>query len=223
MQRRLEELNFAVASDKPGVIVVPRDDFGAQSCYSRTVMADETLETGLIGGVEKREVRIVDYDPDWPKKFERHARVIADALGGSALRIEHIGSTSVHGLAAKPIIDILVVVPDSADESAYLPRLEAAGYALRVREPDWNEHRMFRTLEEDVHVHIYSAGCPEIRRNLTFRDRLRRHADDRRRYEQTKRELASKEWPDMNAYAEAKTEVIESILAASWAAGEVSR
>jgi GrpB-like predicted nucleotidyltransferase (UPF0157 family) len=174
-------------------------------------MADEPLETGLIGGAEKREIKIVDYDQDWPKKFETHARVIADALGGTALRIEHIGSTSVPGLAAKPIIDILVVVPDSADESAYLPQLEAAGYVLRVREPDWNEHRMFRTPEQDMHIHIYSIGCPEIQRNLTFRDRLRRNIEDCRRYEQTKRELAAKEWSDMNAYAEAKTEVIESI------------
>ncbi len=186
-------------------------------------MADEPLETGLIGGSEKREIKIADYDRDWPRKFEAHARVIADALGGSALRIEHIGSTSVPSLAAKPIIDILVVVPDSADESAYLSQLEAAGYVLRVREPDWNEHRMFRTPEKDAHIHIYSVGCPEIERNLTFRDRLRRNIDDRRRYEQTKRELAAKEWPDMNAYAEAKTEVIESIIAASQAAGEISR
>jgi GrpB-like predicted nucleotidyltransferase (UPF0157 family) len=186
-------------------------------------MSDEPLETGLLGGVEKREIRIAEYDPDWPKKFEAHARLIGGALGGSALRIEHIGSTSVPGLAAKPIIDILVVVADSADESAYLPRLEAAGYVLRVREPDWNEHRMLRTPEGDVHVHVYTAGCPEVGRNLTFRERLRRHAGDRRRYERTKRELAAKEWPGMDAYAEAKTEVIESILAAARAAGEVSR
>jgi GrpB-like predicted nucleotidyltransferase (UPF0157 family) len=84
-------------------------------------MAGEPVETGLIGGVEKREIKITDYDTDWPKKFEKHARLIADALGGSALRVEHIGSTSVPDLAAKPIIDILVVVPDSADESALYP------------------------------------------------------------------------------------------------------
>jgi GrpB-like predicted nucleotidyltransferase (UPF0157 family) len=178
-------------------------------------MADEPLETGLIGGVEKREIRILDYDSDWMKKFETHARIIADALGGSALRIEHIGSTSVPGLAAKPIIDILAVVPDSADESAYLPPLEAAGYVLRVREPDWYEHRMFRTREKDVHIHIYSVGCEEIERVLAFRDRLRRNSDDKSRYEQVKRELAAKEWSDMNAYADAKTEVIKSIIAAS--------
>ena len=185
-------------------------------------MADEPLETGLIGGAEKREIRVVDYDPVWPQQFETHAGRITDALGRAALRIEHVGSTSVPGLAAKPVIDILVVVPDSADESVYLPRLKAAGYVLRVREPDWHEHRMFRTPEQDVHVHVYSAGCAEIARNLTFRDRLRRNSDDRTRYERTKRELAAREWPDMNAYAEAKTEVIESILAASHAAGEIS-
>jgi GrpB-like predicted nucleotidyltransferase (UPF0157 family) len=186
-------------------------------------MADTFFETGLIGGVEKSEIKIADYDTDWPKTFERHATIIADALGGVALRIEHIGSTSVPELASKPIIDILVVVADSADESAYLGQLEAAGYVLRVREPDWNEHRMFRNPERQVNVHIYSAGCPEIERNLTFRVRLRRNVDDRRRYEKTKRKLATNQWPDMNAYAQAKTTVIESIIAAAQAAGEISR
>jgi GrpB-like predicted nucleotidyltransferase (UPF0157 family) len=186
------------------------------------IVAIEAYKSGLIGGVEKRDIRIVDYDPDWHIKFERHARVIRGAIGGSILRIEHIGSTSVPSLAAKPIIDILVVVPDSTNEAAYLPQLEAAGYVLRVREPDWNEHRMFRTLDRDVHIHIYSAGCAEIQRNLTFRDRLRRSAEDRKRYEQVKRELAAKSWPDMNAYALAKTEVIESIIGAAQAAGEAS-
>ena len=183
-------------------------------------MADELLETGLIGGVERREIKIADYDPGWPAKFGAHAKRIAEALGATALRVEHVGSTAVPGLAAKAIVDIIVVVPDSSDESAYLPRLEAAGYILRVREPDWNEHRMLRTPERDVHVHVYSAGCPEVERTLAFRDRLRRNDDDRRRYERTKRELAAREWPDMNAYAEAKTEVIESILDAAKAESE---
>jgi GrpB-like predicted nucleotidyltransferase (UPF0157 family) len=169
----------------------------------------------LLGGVEKVRVVIVDYDPGWPGKFEAQREIIARALGGSALLIEHIGSTSVPELAAKPIIDILVVVQDSTDESTYLPQLVAAGFVLRVREPEWNEHRMFRTPERDVHVHVYSTGCPEIERNLVFRDRLRSNSDDRRRYEQTKRELASREWEDMNEYARAKTEVVESIIAAA--------
>ncbi len=178
-------------------------------------MSNETSETGLLGGAERREVIIVEYEPEWPRKFEVHAERIAGALGVAALRIEHVGSTAVPGLAAKPVIDILVVVEDSSDESSYLPRLKAAGYELRVREPDWNEHRMFRTPERDAHVHVYSDGCAEVGRVLAFRDRLRRSAEDRCRYERVKRELAAREWPDMNAYAEAKTEVVESILAAA--------
>lgn len=185
-------------------------------------MANQRSETVLIGGMEKRDIRITDYDPDWPNKFEKHAKIITEAVGGYVLTIEHIGSTSVPGFAAKAIIDILVVVPDSANESAYLPQLEAAGYVLRVREPDWNEHRMLRTAKKDVHIHIYSAGCLEIQRILTFRNRLRTNAADRKRYEQIKRDLAAKDWPDMNAYADAKTEVIETIIAEAQAADDGS-
>jgi len=152
-------------------------------------MGSASSKTELIGGVEKRAIAIVDYDPTWPAKFEMHRNIIIKSLVGTALQIEHIGSTSVPGLAAKPIIDILVVVDDSGDEVAYLPQLNAIGYVLRVREPDWNEHRMFRTHEKDVQVHVYSAGCEEIKRYLTFRDRLRTNVEDRRRYEQRKREL----------------------------------
>jgi GrpB-like predicted nucleotidyltransferase (UPF0157 family) len=167
----------------------------------------------LIGGVEKRDVVIADYDPRWPATFQRHAATISGALADKALSIEHIGSTSVLQLAAKPIVDLLVVVEDSGDEAAYLPALLRAGYVLRVREPDWHRHRMVRTPELDVHVHILSAGCPEIARYLIFRDRLRTHASDRLLYESVKRRLAAQSWPDMNAYARAKTEVVEQIIA----------
>ncbi|MBI5800240.1 MAG: GrpB family protein [Verrucomicrobia bacterium] len=176
-------------------------------------MTNQSQEIGLIGGTERRRIEIVDYDARWPETFQRLARTIAGALGDAALRIEHIGSTSVPGLGAKPIIDILLVVEDSRNEAAYLPKMEAIGYELRVREPDWNEHRMFRTPAKDVHVHIYSAACPEIERNLTFRDRLRSDARDRQLYEEKKRELAAQPWPDMDAYAAAKTEIVERIIA----------
>lgn len=171
--------------------------------------------TGLIGGVEKRKIEIVEYEPLWPEKFQTHARTIAETLGGAALHIEHVGSTSVPGLAAKSIIDILVVVQDSANEDSYLPQLLVAGYELRVREPDWHEHRMLRTPARDVHIRIYSTGCPEIDRCITFRNRLRESAGERLLYEQTKRRLATQEWADMNDYAKAKTDVIESIIAAA--------
>lgn len=178
-------------------------------------MTDSPREIGLIGGVEQREIRLVEYDRAWPEKFETHSCVIAAALQATALQIEHIGSTSVPELAAKPIIDILVVVPNSADEATYLPQLEQVGYQLRVREPDWREHRMLRTPERDVHIHVYSCNCEEIARNLMFRDRLRSAREDRERYEQVKRKLTQQAWDDMNAYAAAKTEVIESILTAA--------
>jgi GrpB-like predicted nucleotidyltransferase (UPF0157 family) len=151
-------------------------------------MIDEKV---LIGGFEKREINICYYDPSWVEKFQRHAKIVAVALGERALAIEHIGSTSVPGLAAKSIVDMLLVVANSADESSYLPALEAAGYILRVREPDWHQHRMLRTPELDVHLHVYSHGCPEIDRYLLFRNRLRESTADRQLYEATKRELAA--------------------------------
>jgi GrpB-like predicted nucleotidyltransferase (UPF0157 family) len=178
-------------------------------------MNDESRKTVIIGGTEKRDIVIVDYDPQWPRQFQSHAQAIAAALGRAALRIEHIGSASVPELAAKPIIDILLVVKESANESSYLPMMESARYVLRVREPDFHEHRMFRTPEKDVHIHVFTIGSSEITRVLMFRDRLRSNANDRLRYEQTKRKLASQSWPHMDAYAKAKTEVIESIIAAA--------
>jgi GrpB-like predicted nucleotidyltransferase (UPF0157 family) len=174
-------------------------------------------EGSLIGGIEKRAIVLVEYDPQWPGRFQHHAAVIAKALGEAALRLEHIGSTAVPGLAAKPIIDMLLVVGNSADESSYLPKMESAGYVLRVREPHFHEHRMFRTPARDVHVHIVSEGSSEIDRWLMFRDRLRASASGRRLYEQTKRRLAARDWPDMNAYADAKSSIVEAIIAAACA------
>jgi len=167
----------------------------------------------LIGGIEKRKIVIVDYDPHWPEKFQKHAAIISRALGSKALVIEHVGSTSVPWLAAKPIIDIDVIVEDSGNEDAYFPDLLAAGYVLRVREPDWHEHRMFRTPELDAHIHIFSPGCVEVARHIAFRNHLRSHAEDRLRYEALKRKLAKEDWPDMNAYARAKSELVEEIVA----------
>lgn len=175
---------------------------------------DHRWDGVLIGGREEGTITIADYDPAWPDRFEQHARLIRAALGAAALCVEHIGSTSVPGLAAKPIVDVLLVVSDSGDEVAYLPALEEAGYQLRVRESNAHEHRIVRTPERDVHVHIYSVGCPEIDRYFAFRERLRQNEADRVRYEHTKRTLAAQSWPDMNAYADAKSDVIESIIAA---------
>ena len=173
---------------------------------------EERVHNAIIGEVEAPDIVVVDYDPAWPERFRREAAKIRSALGDAALAVEHIGSTSVPGLAAKPIIDILLVVEDSGDEPSYLPALVEAGYVLRVREKDFYEHRMLRTPKKDVHVHVFSPGSPEIRRYLMLRDHLRDNVEDRELYARTKRDLASGEWPTMQHYAEAKTGVVEGIL-----------
>lgn len=124
-----------------------------------------------------------------------------------------MGSTAVPGLAAKPIIDILLVVADSSNEPAYLPSLEAAGYVLRIREPGWHQHRMLRRAEPKVNLHVFSAGSPEIERLLRFRNWLRGNEDDRLLYERTKRELVARDWKFTQNYADAKTAVVEAIMA----------
>jgi len=159
-----------------------------------------------------KRIQIVEYDPQWPQLFAREADRIRAALGRRAQRIEHTGSTSVPGLAAKPTVDILLAVADSADEDAYVPPLEAAGYSLHIREAAWYEHRMFKASDRDVNLHVFSNGCSEIDRVLLFRDWLRSNAADRDLYARTKRSLAEKEWKDVDSYANAKTEVIEEII-----------
>lgn len=155
---------------------------------------------------------IADYDPQWPHTFEREARRIQSALSDRALRIEHTGSTSVPGLPAKPIIDIVLAVADSAAEAEYVSALERAGYRLRIREPDWFEHRMFKGLEPEVNLHAFSAACPEIDRMLAFRDWLRINAADRDLYARHKRELAQQNWKYTQHYADAKAAIIEEIV-----------
>ncbi|MEZ5296546.1 MAG: GrpB family protein [Ilumatobacteraceae bacterium] len=152
---------------------------------------------------------IADYDPVWPERFESHRRRIDETLGPTAQRIEHVGSTSVPGLAAKPIIDIQVSVTDPEHEASYVQALERAGYHLRVREVG---HRMLRTTERDVHVHVCASGSDWERRHLVFRDWLRHNAPDRRLYESTKRRLAERRWPTTDHYADAKTPVIDEIM-----------
>jgi GrpB-like predicted nucleotidyltransferase (UPF0157 family) len=179
-------------------------------------MSDDSFEKRIreviIGEIEQPTIVIADYNPEWPERFRQEEVRIRAALGEAALAVEHIGSTSVPGLTAKPILDILLVVEDSGEEATYLPAMEGAGYVLRVREPDFDEHRMFRTPEKDVHVHVFSAGSPEIERYLLLRERLRQNEGDRELYAQTKRELAKQDWPTMEHYAEAKTEVAEDII-----------
>ena len=172
-------------------------------------LRDVTIgEPQVIGGT----VELVEYDRSWPELFAREARRIERALGRLALRIEHVGSTSIPGLAAKPLIDILLVVTDSADENGYAGALSATGYVLRIREPDWYQHRMFKGRDPIVNLHVFSEGCPEIERMLLFRDWIRHNKADCALYERTKRELARREWKYIQNYADAKGAVVEEIV-----------
>ena len=181
----------------------------------RAAATEEEIRAAWVGDPRPLAGRIVlaDYDPAWPRRYRREADRVRALLGERALGVEHVGSTSVPGLAAKPIIDIVLVVADSADERAYVPALEAAGYALRIREPDWYQHRVLKGPDTDINLHVFSRDCPEVQRMLAFRDRLRANRSDRERYERAKRELAERDWKYVQNYADAKTAVVEEIVA----------
>lgn len=186
-------------------------------------MSEEQILAVNVGGMQplSTPIQLADYDEAWPQLFAREAERVRAALGERVVLLEHVGSTSVPGLAAKPRIDMLLVVPDSADEPAYVPALEATGYRLQVREPDWYEHRMFKGPDTDINLHVFSPGCEEIERMLRFRDWLRGNTADRELYQRTKRELAQREWKYVQNYADAKSAVVQEIMSRALAdAGE---
>ena len=166
-------------------------------------------------------IRVVNYDPEWPQMFEREAERIRNALGDHALRIEHVGSTSVPELPAKAIIDMVLVVSESNNEPQYVAALETAGYRLHLREPGWYEHRMFKGPENRVNLHVFSSGCPEIERMVRFRNWLRVSKDDRELYARTKQALAEREWKYTQNYADAKSAVIEEIMSRAGRAASI--
>ncbi len=180
------------------------------------VSAFEDILAVVTIGIPDRlsgRIEVSAYDPAWPGLYEREAARVRNALGKRVVRLEHVGSTSVPGLPAKPIIDIALEVPDSSDERAYVDDLEAAGYVLRIRSPEWFEHRMFKGPGVNVNLHVFSAGCQETDRMLRFRDWLKGNAEDRDLYTRVKRELASRDWTYVQQYADAKTDVVTSIRA----------
>jgi GrpB-like predicted nucleotidyltransferase (UPF0157 family) len=185
----------------------------------RIESSQEELDSAWIYGppTNSGPVVVAEYDPQWPVLFAAEADRIAGILGTAALSVEHVGSTSVPGLAAKPIIDIDLVVPSSADEAAYVPHLEAAGYLLIIREPNWHEHRMLKGTEPNVNLHVFSPGSVETQRHKVFRDWLRTHPDDRDLYGRTKLDLARQAWSDVRAYTDAKNDVIDAIYARAFA------
>jgi GrpB-like predicted nucleotidyltransferase (UPF0157 family) len=180
----------------------------------QTVVDDQQIEAVSVGKPppQYEGVVIAEYDPEWSAWFEQAAERIRGVLGDKVLRLDHIGSTSVPGLPAKPLIDINLIVDDTTDEDAYVPPLEAIGYELRVREPDWYEHRLLRGFDPPVNLHVFPPNCEEVPRMLAFRDHLCTNEADRELYARTKRELAAKEWKYVQNYADAKSEVVQDIL-----------
>lgn len=156
-------------------------------------------------------VALAAYDAGWPAAFEGVRARIVGALAEGALSIEHVGSTAVPDLAAKPVIDVALEVADSTDEGAYAPALEASGFTFGHRERE-HEHRFFKGADPTTNLHVYSRGCPEIARMIRFRDILRSDPESRELYERTKRELAAHEWDHIQDYADAKSDVVERIL-----------
>jgi shikimate dehydrogenase len=202
-----EAMRAALRAETGNVLALPIDP-------------DERLKVATVVDVAPYSVKVVveEYNPAWPAWFSSQEAAIHTALGAAALRVEHAGSTSVPGLPAKPVIDVILLVPDPADEPAYVPAMEAAGYTLRVREPDWYEHRMLTRRTDDgddydVNVHVFAPDALEVHRMLTFRDWLRTHDDDRDVYAATKRDLATRDWKYVQHYADAKTAIVNEILA----------
>lgn len=177
---------------------------------------DEEVAAARVSGTvapHDATIELVPYDPEWPAQYSREESRVRAALGSTALVLEHVGSTSIPGMPAKPIIDIVLAVSDSSDEPAYVPALEAHGYRLHIREPDWHQHRLLKGGGPRVNLHVFTAGSNEIVRMLAFRDRCRARSEERALYERTKRELAARVWRHVQHYANAKGDVVEEIVA----------
>lgn len=178
----------------------------------------EQIEEGTVGpSTDVTRVEVVAPDPAWPDWFATARDRIAAALGERAHAIEHVGSTAIPGLWAKPVIDIDLIVDDSADEEAWLPDLEAADFVLTRREPDWEEHRMLRGTAPRTNLHVWSR-MREPERHRMFRDWLRTHPDDREQYAAVKRAVADEGHTVEMLYNNAKAWVIYDIYEKIFAA-----
>jgi len=191
----------------------PPCDPGVTEHQAQTEEQSQAARLGRARPLAGGRIILVEYDSTWPALYEQEAALVRAVLGDTVRLLEHVGSTSVPGLVAKAIVDMLLAVPDSSDEPTYVPPLERASYVLRIREPDWHQHRVFKGPGMDINLHVFSDGCPEIERMLLFRDCLRSNPDACGLYAGTKRELAKQTWQYAQKYADAKTTVVEGIIA----------
>jgi GrpB-like predicted nucleotidyltransferase (UPF0157 family) len=157
-------------------------------------------------------IELRQHAADWAVRADEWAAAIRRALPTLAPRVEHVGSTAVPGLVAKPVLDLQVAVPDVEDERTYRPALESLGLVLRVREPG---HRFFRRpagQPRTVHVHVCQRDSPWERDHLAFRDRLRARPELATAYADLKRRLADELGSDRAAYTDGKSAFIRSVL-----------
>lgn len=172
------------------------------------------LEKVTIGSIAELSGQIIlhEYNPHWEVDFRHEKARIEKALRSKGIIVEHVGSTSVPGLCAKPVIDMLLLVKNSTDEDSYVRPLQDIGYTLRIREPEWFEHRMFKRKSPEVNLHVFSVGCEEARRMIVFRNWLRNNTTDRELYAAAKRKLAVRNWKYIQEYADAKSEIVREIF-----------
>jgi GrpB-like predicted nucleotidyltransferase (UPF0157 family) len=175
----------------------------------------EQMDAALVGEppAKWQSIVIEDYDPAWADRFAAASSLLSEVLGDLITTVEHVGSTSVPGLAAKPIIDIDLLMGETTDEGRYIPALDRAGYRLVLREPWWYGHRMLVSPESDVNLHVWPRDAPEPVRHRLFRDWLRSHPEDRELYATTKRRLARDTAERPSDYSLAKNDVIDDIFA----------
>jgi GrpB-like predicted nucleotidyltransferase (UPF0157 family) len=145
----------------------------------------------VLGAAPATGIEVAEPDPAWPRRYDELAARIRQVLGWRVLQLEHVGSTAVPGLAAKPIVDIDLTVADPGREQDYVPPLEAAGFQLVIREPWWYGHRVLTADEPRCNLHVFGSDSPEPLRHRIFRDWLRGNSEERDRYAAAKRQAAS--------------------------------
>ncbi|KAI0466659.1 GrpB domain protein [Xylaria cf. heliscus] len=180
-----------------------------------TILEVDEKDIDFIATRPQKPLKIVEYRAEWPVMYAEIEKRIRQALGDRVVLIQHVGSTSVPGLAAKDVIDVDLVVADPADEGSYVPDLQAAGFQFLIREPKWYQHRFFHLEEPYTNLHVFGPDSPELVRHRLFRDWLREHEDDRNRYKEAKRgaaEVSSVAGESVQQYNNRKEPVVRDIL-----------
>jgi GrpB-like predicted nucleotidyltransferase (UPF0157 family) len=175
----------------------------------------------VVGAEPVDDVELADPDPQWIAWYDEVSHRVRSALGVRALHVEHVGSTSVPGMPAKPVVDVDLLVADPDDEDSYVPALNQVGFVLRIREPWWYRHRMLRSESPRCNLHVFGYDSPEPLRHRLFREWLTTHPGDRGLYAQAKRQAAletSGAGEHVSAYNARKQAVVREIYARAFAA-----